>query len=65
MERLMVPLNPLTLLNVIVDVLVEPAGMLRKVGFALIAKSGPGWPTVKNIVTLRERLPLVPVTVSE
>ena len=62
----MVPLNPLTLLNVIVDVLVEPAGMLRKVGFALIAKSGPGgWPTVKNIVTLCERLPLVPVTVSE
>ena len=61
----MVPLSPPILVNVIVEVPVEPAGMLRLFGFALIAKSGEEAPPTVNVTaTLWERVPLVPVTVS-
>ena len=53
-ERETVPLKPFTLFRIIVDVPVVPAGMLRLLGFAVMAKSGLGfdWTTTKEIVTL-------------
>jgi hypothetical protein len=61
-----VPLKPFTLERVIVEVAVEPAGIERLVGFAVIVKSGGGddETTVKATLTLCDRLPLVPVTVT-
>ncbi len=65
-DSVTVPLNPPRLLIAIVDVLVVPAGILRLLGFAVMAKSGfdegPG--TVKVTVTLCDKVPLDPVTVS-
>jgi len=57
-------LNPLTLVRVIVEVAVEPAGIVRLLGLAVIVKSGGGedGTTVKVTLTLCDRLPLVPVT---
>ena len=40
MKRDTVPLRPLTLLTVIVEVADEPAGIARLLGFAEIRKSG-------------------------
>ena len=62
----MVPLKPLRLVRVIVDLPVVPAGILRPLGLAVIAKSGAGVDetTVKVTSTLCDMLPLVPVTVT-
>lgn len=58
--RLTVPVNPLTLVTVIVDVPVAPEATVTPVGLALIVKSL----TVKVTVDVLEREPLVPVTVT-
>jgi hypothetical protein len=61
-----VPVNPLRLVSVIVEVPVVPAGMLRLVGLAVMLKSGVPdvCTTVKATVALWESPPLVPVMVS-
>jgi len=61
---LTVPLKLLRLVRVIVDLPVVPAGILRRLGLAVIVKSGGGedGTTVKVTLTLCDWLPLVPVT---
>jgi hypothetical protein len=63
-ERLTVPVNPLTAVTVIVDVPGEPTAMLTLVGLAAMEKS---WAAVTVNVTVAEwdRDPLVPVTATE
>ena len=58
------PLKLLRLVRVIVDLPVVPAGILRRLGLAVIVKSGGGedGTTVKVTLTLCDWLPLVPVT---
>ena len=62
--RFTVPLKPLTLVTVTVDVPVAPSGITREEGFAVMAKSGGGGggleTTEKLTVVECERLPLVP-----
>ena len=60
-----VPLNPVRLVTIMVEVPVEPAGIVRLLGLAVIEKSAePGETTVKATSTECDRLPLVPVTVT-
>ena len=61
-----VPLKPLILVRVMVDLPVVPAGILRLLGLAVIVKSGAGVDetTVKVTSTLCVMLPLAPVTVT-
>lgn len=63
-DNVTVPLNPLTLVSVIVEVAEEPCVIVRLAGTADIVKSGGGdWETLKNTTTECASLPLVPVTV--
>ena len=63
-DNVTVPLNPLTLVSVIVEVADEPCVIVRLVGTADMVKSGGGdWETLKNTITECVRPPLVPVTV--
>ena len=61
-----VPLNPLRLVTIMVEVPVDPAGIVRLLGLAVIEKSAaePDETTVKATSTECDRLPLVPVTVT-
>jgi len=59
--REIVPAKPLMEVNVIVDVLVWPGLALMVAGLALTPKSG----TVNVTVTECDRLPLLPVTMTE
>jgi len=59
-----VPLKPLTLVSVIVEVAEEPCVIVRFPGSAEMEKSGGGdWEILKSTFTECVRLPLVPVTV--
>jgi len=59
-----VPLKPLTLVSVIVEVAEEPCVIVRFPGNAEMEKSGGGdWEILKSTFTECVRLPLVPVTV--
>ena len=63
--KLMVPLNPFKLISVIVEALEEPAGIVRLLKLAVMAKSGCGEGlTVTATLTVRDKNPLVPVTVT-
>jgi hypothetical protein len=63
-DRVTVPLKPLTLVRVIVEVAEEPCVIVRFPGTAEIVKSGGAdWETLKSTMTECVRLPLVPVTV--
>jgi hypothetical protein len=63
--KLMVPLNPFRLISVIVEAPEDPAGMVRLLRLAVMAKSGCGEGlTVTATLTARENDPLVPVTVT-
>ncbi len=59
-ERLTVPLNPLTLVRVMSDVTVEPAGILSELGLEAMEKSV----TATAMEVVWEIEPLVPVTVT-
>lgn len=61
-ETVTVPLKPLALVKVMVDVAVPPAGIVRELGFAVMVKSdAPGWDTtVKVTLTECDSEPLVP-----
>jgi len=65
-SRLTMPLNPLMLERIIVDVAEEPAGITRLAGLAVMEKSGVGEEevTVTDTSTLCDPLPLVPLTVT-
>ena len=64
--RLTVPVKPLRLVIVMVDVADDPAWIVRLVGFAVTVKScGGGGGTTAVIVATCESDPLVPVTVTE
>lgn len=63
-DSVTVPLNPLTLVSVTVEVAEEPCVIVRLVGAAEMVKSGGAvWETLKKTITECVRLPLVPVTV--
>jgi hypothetical protein len=62
-KRLIVPANPLRLVNVIVEVALVPDCTFCEPGLAAIAKSGVGGGTTVNVAAVWcDRLPLVPVT---
>ena len=59
------PLNPLTLATVIVELAQEPCANVRLPGLAEIVKSGPEAIVVNTTVVERAMLPLTPETVIE
>jgi len=59
--RLTVPVNPLRLVKVAVEVAEEPCTMLRLLGLAVREKSGSGTPlTLTEIVNVWNDVPLIP-----
>jgi hypothetical protein len=62
-DRFTVPEKPLRLVRMIAELFCDPVGIVRKIGLAVIAKSGCAVDDVKLTVVEWERLPLVPVTV--
>jgi len=60
----MVPLKPLTLARVTVEVAVDPGGIVRLLGLAVMVKSrGGGAVTKKFPNNVWDNVPLVPVMV--
>lgn len=64
MDRWTIPLNPLTLVNMIVELALMPAGMMSERGLAAIMKSGggPDGIIVRKRLTMCDMPPSVPVT---
>ncbi len=63
LDRVNVPVNPLRLVSVTVEVPVDPAGNVTTVGLAMMLKSG-GAITVIGMLTVCVSEPLIPVIVT-
>ncbi len=63
--RLMVPVNPLKLLNVIVEEPEEPAVMAKLPGLAVKAKSGCEDTMTETVTVLNTPVTLLPTTKTE
>ncbi len=63
LDRVKVPVNPLRLVRVTVEVPVDPTGKVTIVGLAMMLKSG-GAITLTGILTVCVSEPLVPVIVT-
>ncbi len=63
--RLMVPVNPLKLLNVIVEEPEEPAVMAKLLGLAVKAKSGCEDTMTETVTVLNTPVTLLPTTKTE